>query len=120
MVLDFMIKSGIFCVTLSGTHCTCTRLHFLMQYASPFSQGYFSGTSQYQFIAETYIVLVLCILYFCVHKVPKYNVCVKDNLATADPFETVQMVLKLSKPLSSSQTALKPLEWGKVVLVPLS
>jgi len=25
-------------------------------------QGYFSGTSQYQFIAETYIIIVLCIL----------------------------------------------------------
>ena len=26
------------------------------------TQGYFSGTSQYQFIAETYFVIVLCIL----------------------------------------------------------
>ena len=26
------------------------------------SQGYFSGTSQYQFVAETYIVALLCIL----------------------------------------------------------
>jgi hypothetical protein len=33
----------------------CSVHHF-------FPQGYFSGTSQYQFIAETYIVLVLCIL----------------------------------------------------------
>lgn len=32
---------------------------------SLFLQGYFSGTSQYQFIAETYIVLVLCILFLC-------------------------------------------------------
>ena len=29
-----------------------------------FLQGYFSGTSQYQFIAETYIVLILCILFY--------------------------------------------------------
>ena len=26
-------------------------------------QGYFSGTSQYQFIAETYFIIVLCILF---------------------------------------------------------
>ena len=48
----------------NGTHTRSVLFNFYIHLSLSFSlsQGYFSGTSQYQFVAETYIVALLCIL----------------------------------------------------------